>query len=170
MRILYCNDNMSKRNCTYISKQITKTLPQLIARCPLLSPLNGCSQIEYLQETNRSLEQKVQGLQQRKADASAEAADLSMRNQELCQELTHIDHLAQQLEKDKELVLETADEELQEAKVMLLPVSPVTVGQGVQCSRTRSFIFLRAELRFLGITPNFQHLPDYLKFYYLLSI
>lgn len=57
-----------------------------------------------------------------------------MRNQELCQELTHIDHLAQQLEKDKELVLETADEELQEAKVTFAPASLVTRGQGVQYS------------------------------------
>lgn len=77
----------------------------------------SCSQIEYLQETNRTLEQKVQGLQQRKQDASTEVADLSAKNQELCQELTHIDHLAKQLEKDKDLVLETADLELQEAKV-----------------------------------------------------
>ncbi|XP_062412603.1 centrosomal protein of 135 kDa [Sardina pilchardus] len=91
---------------------------QNISNEKLIAHLN--LQIEYLQETNRTLEQKVQGLQQRKANASAEAADLSVRNQELCQELTHIDKLAQQLEKDKELVLETADEELEEAKRELL--------------------------------------------------
>lgn len=49
---------------------------------------------------------------------SSEVADLSTRNQELCQELTEIDQLAQQLEKDKEMLLETADMELQEAKVI----------------------------------------------------
>lgn len=49
---------------------------------------------------------------------SSEVADLSARNEELCQELTQIDQLAQQLEKDKEMVLETADMELQEAKVI----------------------------------------------------
>lgn len=49
----------------------------------------------------------------------SEVADLSARNQELCQELTQIDQLAQQLEKDKEMVLETADMELQEAKVIV---------------------------------------------------
>ncbi|KAL2089887.1 hypothetical protein ACEWY4_014575 [Coilia grayii] len=87
---------------------------QNISNEKLIAHLN--LQIEYLQETNRTLEQKVQGLQQRKADASAEAANLSVRNQELCQELTQIDQLAQQLEKDKELVLETADTELLEAK------------------------------------------------------
>uniref|UniRef100_A0A671PR97 Uncharacterized protein n=1 Tax=Sinocyclocheilus anshuiensis TaxID=1608454 RepID=A0A671PR97_9TELE len=62
---------------------------------------NFLSQIEYLQEINRSLEQRIDGL---------------ARNQELRQELTEIDQLAQQLEKDKEMVLETADMELQEAK------------------------------------------------------
>lgn len=49
---------------------------------------------------------------------SSEVADLSARNQELCQELSQIDQLAQQLEKDKEMVLETADMELEEAKVI----------------------------------------------------
>lgn len=63
------------------------------------------------------MEQKVEGLQQRKKTVSSEVADLSARNQELCHELTQIDQLAQQLERDKEIVLETADMELQEAKV-----------------------------------------------------
>ncbi|XP_029905764.1 centrosomal protein of 135 kDa isoform X2 [Myripristis murdjan] len=73
-------------------------------------------QIEYLQETNRTLEQKIEGLHQKRKDASTEVANLSLKNQELCDELTHIDHLAKQLELDKEHVLETADLELQEAK------------------------------------------------------
>lgn len=74
-------------------------------------------QIEYLQETNRTLEEKVEGLQQKKKDASTEVANLSLKNLELCEELTHIDNLAKQLEMDKDHVLETADMELQEAKV-----------------------------------------------------
>ncbi|XP_056894777.1 centrosomal protein of 135 kDa [Takifugu flavidus] len=73
-------------------------------------------QIEYLQETNRTLEEKVKGLQQRKEDVSTEVANLSLKNQELCEELTHIDKLAKRLEMDKDRVLETADTELQEAK------------------------------------------------------
>uniref|UniRef100_A0A673NJH9 Centrosomal protein of 135 kDa n=1 Tax=Sinocyclocheilus rhinocerous TaxID=307959 RepID=A0A673NJH9_9TELE len=87
---------------------------QNISNEKLIAHLN--LQIEYLQETNRSLEQRIDGLQQRKKTVSSEVADLSARNQELCQELTEIDQLAQQLEKDKEMVLETADMELQEAK------------------------------------------------------
>ncbi|CAL1592976.1 unnamed protein product [Knipowitschia caucasica] len=77
-------------------------------------------QIEYLQETNRTLEQKVQGLQQRKKHASSEVADLSLKNLELCEELTHIDDLAKKLEKDKDRVLETAEQELQDSKKEIL--------------------------------------------------
>uniref|UniRef100_A0A8P4K7K5 Centrosomal protein of 135 kDa n=1 Tax=Dicentrarchus labrax TaxID=13489 RepID=A0A8P4K7K5_DICLA len=70
----------------------------------------------YLQETNRTLEERVEGLQQKKKDASTEVANLSLKNLELCEELTHIDDLAKRLEMDKERVLETADMELQETK------------------------------------------------------
>ncbi|XP_054459052.1 centrosomal protein of 135 kDa isoform X2 [Anoplopoma fimbria] len=73
-------------------------------------------QIEYLQETNRTLDQKVNALQEKKKDASNEVANLSLKNLELCEELTHIDDLAKRLEMDKEHVLETADMELQETK------------------------------------------------------
>ncbi|XP_010729323.3 centrosomal protein of 135 kDa isoform X1 [Larimichthys crocea] len=73
-------------------------------------------QIEYLQETNRTLEQRVEGLQQKKKDVSTEVANLSLKNLELCEELTHIDDLAKRLEMDRERVLETADMELHEAK------------------------------------------------------
>ncbi|XP_056132078.1 centrosomal protein of 135 kDa isoform X2 [Lampris incognitus] len=87
---------------------------QNVSNEKLITHLN--LQIEYLQETNRTLEQKIEGLQQKKRNASSEVADLSTKNQELCEELTQIDHLAKQLEMDKELVLETADLELQESK------------------------------------------------------
>ncbi|KAM3875853.1 centrosomal protein of 135 kDa [Diretmus argenteus] len=80
----------------------------------LISHLN--LQVEYLQETNRTLEQKLAGLQQTRQDASSEVADLSLKNQELCDELTHIDHLAKQLEMDKERAVENAQLELQETK------------------------------------------------------
>ncbi|XP_029001754.1 centrosomal protein of 135 kDa isoform X2 [Betta splendens] len=87
---------------------------QNVSNEKLISHLN--LQIEYLQETNRTLEQTVQGLQQKKRDASSEVANLSLKNLELCEELTHIDDLAKKLEMDKERVLETADMELQENK------------------------------------------------------
>lgn len=67
-------------------------------------------QVEYLQETKKILEEKVMGLQQKKEHVSTEVANLSLKNRELCEELTQIDHLAKRLE-------ETADTELQGAKV-----------------------------------------------------
>ena len=78
------------------------------------------TQIEYLQETNRTLEQKVEGLQQKKKNASTEVANLSLKNLELCEELTHIDDLAKRMEMDKERVLETVDMELQDTKVRII--------------------------------------------------
>ncbi|XP_031167557.1 centrosomal protein of 135 kDa isoform X1 [Sander lucioperca] len=87
---------------------------QNISNEKVISHLN--LQIEYLQEANRTLDQKVAGLQQKKKDASTEVANLSLKNLELCEELTHIDDLAKRLEMDKEHVLETADMELQETK------------------------------------------------------
>ncbi|XP_038136646.1 centrosomal protein of 135 kDa isoform X1 [Cyprinodon tularosa] len=87
---------------------------QNISNEKLIAHLN--LQIEYLQETNRTLEQRVEGLQLKKKDASTEVANLSLKNLELCEELTHIDHLAKCMEMDKERVLESADMELQESK------------------------------------------------------
>ncbi|KAM7012866.1 LOW QUALITY PROTEIN: centrosomal protein of 135 kDa [Tautogolabrus adspersus] len=91
---------------------------QNISNEKLIDHLN--LQIEYLQEANRTLEQKVEGLQQKKKDATTEVANLSLKNLELCEELTHIDDLAKRMEMDKERVLETADMELHEAKKELL--------------------------------------------------
>lgn len=76
-------------------------------------------QVEYLQETKRTLEEKVMALQQKKEHVSTEVANLSLKNRELCEELNHIDNLAKRLEMDKDRVLETADTELQGAKVSM---------------------------------------------------
>uniref|UniRef100_A0A3Q3WID1 Centrosomal protein 135 n=1 Tax=Mola mola TaxID=94237 RepID=A0A3Q3WID1_MOLML len=91
---------------------------QNISNEKLIGHLN--LQIEYLQRANRTLEEKVQGLQQKKKDASTEVANLSMKNLELCEELTHIDNLAKRMEMDKDRVLETADMELQETEKEIL--------------------------------------------------
>ncbi|CAN9500674.1 unnamed protein product [Ophioblennius macclurei] len=87
---------------------------QNVSNKKLIDHLN--LQIEYLQEANRTLEEKMEGLQQKKKDVSSEVADLSLKNLELCEELTHIDDLAKRMEMDKERVLETADMELQETE------------------------------------------------------
>ncbi|XP_035997365.1 centrosomal protein of 135 kDa [Fundulus heteroclitus] len=87
---------------------------QNVSNEKLIAHLN--LQIEYLQEANRTLEERIEGLQQKKKDASTEVANLSLKNLELCEELTHIDHLAKCMEMDKERVLENVDTELQETK------------------------------------------------------
>ncbi|KAM7053276.1 centrosomal protein of 135 kDa isoform 4-T7 [Acridotheres tristis] len=80
----------------------------------LISHLN--LQVEYLQQRNKELENRIQDLLDTKQNVTSEVVDLSNKNEELCQELNEIDHLAQQLERHKEIVLETADKEIGEAK------------------------------------------------------
>ncbi|XP_048160698.1 centrosomal protein of 135 kDa isoform X1 [Corvus hawaiiensis] len=80
----------------------------------LISHLN--LQIEYLQQKNKELENRIEDLLDTEQNVTSEVVDLSNKNEELCQELNEIDHLAQQLERDKEIVLETADKEIGEAK------------------------------------------------------
>ncbi|XP_023781544.1 centrosomal protein of 135 kDa [Cyanistes caeruleus] len=80
----------------------------------LISHLN--LQVEYLQQKNKELENRIQDLLDTKQNVTSEVVDLSNKNEELCQELNEIDHLAQQLERHKEIVLETADKEIGEAK------------------------------------------------------
>ncbi|NXU38695.1 CP135 protein, partial [Drymodes brunneopygia] len=80
----------------------------------LISHLN--LQVEYLQQRNKELENRIQDLLDTKQNVTSEVVDLSNKNKELCQELNEIDHLAQQLERHKEIVLETADKEIGEAK------------------------------------------------------
>uniref|UniRef100_A0A663M226 Centrosomal protein 135 n=1 Tax=Athene cunicularia TaxID=194338 RepID=A0A663M226_ATHCN len=75
-------------------------------------------QVEYLQQTNKELENRIQDLLDTKQNVTSKVVHLSNKNEELCQELNEIDHLAQQLERHKEIVLETADKEIGEAKVI----------------------------------------------------
>lgn len=76
-------------------------------------------QVDFLQQANKELEKHIQELVETKETVTSEVVNLSNKNEKLCQELTEIDQLAQQLERHKEEVLETADKELGEAKVML---------------------------------------------------
>ncbi|NWI66888.1 CP135 protein, partial [Todus mexicanus] len=73
-------------------------------------------QIDYLEQTNKKLENRIQELLDTEQNATSEVVHLSNKNEELCQELNEIDHLAQQLERHKEIVLEAADKEIGEAK------------------------------------------------------
>lgn len=115
--------NLNLQACMSATVSIWSEWPEslrphpLVCRCLTDQLLLCLVQLEYLQETNRTLEEKVQGLQQKKKHVSTEVANLSLKNLELCEELTHIDHLAKQMEIDKDRVLETADMELHDAKV-----------------------------------------------------
>ncbi|XP_057628701.1 centrosomal protein of 135 kDa isoform X1 [Chionomys nivalis] len=73
-------------------------------------------QVDFLQQANKELEKHIQELVETKETVTSEVVNLSNKNKKLCQELTEIDQLAQQLERHKEEVLETADKELGEAK------------------------------------------------------
>ncbi|XP_008991570.1 centrosomal protein of 135 kDa isoform X2 [Callithrix jacchus] len=80
----------------------------------LIAQLN--IQVDFLQQANKDLEKHIQELTETKETVTSEVVNLSNKNEKLCQELTEIDQLAQQLERHKEEVLETADKELGEAK------------------------------------------------------
>ncbi|XP_066863205.1 testis-specific gene 10 protein isoform X2 [Kogia breviceps] len=77
-------------------------------------------QIEDLKQTNHGLEECVRKLLDSKEVVSSQVEDLTSHNEYLCQELIKIDQLAEQLEKEKKFVVDTADKELEEAKIELI--------------------------------------------------
>ncbi|CAM9453589.1 unnamed protein product [Lampetra fluviatilis] len=81
----------------------------------LISHLN--LQVEYLQQVNCDLQERTSRLSEREHSKECEAAELSVRNEELCRELTDIDALAQQMERERDSTLLSARRELDTAKV-----------------------------------------------------
>uniref|UniRef100_A0A5F9D1H2 Testis specific 10 n=1 Tax=Oryctolagus cuniculus TaxID=9986 RepID=A0A5F9D1H2_RABIT len=77
-------------------------------------------QIEDLTQTNHGLEEYVRKLLDSKEVVSSQVDDLTSHNEHLCKELIKIDQLAQQLEKEKNFVVNIADKELEEAKIELI--------------------------------------------------
>ncbi|XP_015998538.1 testis-specific gene 10 protein isoform X3 [Rousettus aegyptiacus] len=77
-------------------------------------------QIEDLKQTNHGLEEYVRKLLDSKEVVSSQVEDLTSHNEHLCKELIKIDQLAEQLEKEKKFVVDTADKELEEAKIELI--------------------------------------------------
>ncbi|XP_075857135.1 testis-specific gene 10 protein isoform X3 [Microcebus murinus] len=77
-------------------------------------------EIEDLKQTNHGLEEYVRKLLDSKEVVSSQVEDLTSHNEHLCEELIKIDQLAEQLEKEKNFVVDTADKELEEAKIELI--------------------------------------------------
>ncbi|XP_017379512.1 testis-specific gene 10 protein isoform X4 [Cebus imitator] len=77
-------------------------------------------QIEDLKQTNHGLEDYVRKLLDSKEVVSSQVDDLTSHNEHLCKELIKIDQLAEQLQKEKNFVVDTANKELEEAKIELI--------------------------------------------------
>jgi centrosomal protein CEP135 len=63
------------------------------------------------------LEEYVRKLLDSKEAVSTQVDDLANHNEHLCKELIKLDQLAEKLQKEKNFVVDTADKELEEAKV-----------------------------------------------------
>ncbi|XP_072433140.1 testis-specific gene 10 protein-like, partial [Chiloscyllium punctatum] len=74
-------------------------------------------QIEQLEKTNCTLERHIHGLLQSKEDVSDQVKKLTNKNHKLSKELNDIDRLAEKLEKDKELALSIACNEIKVAEI-----------------------------------------------------
>ncbi len=76
------------------------------------------NQIEFLHETNRALERRLQELTDLKRDLSNKQFEERLKNDDLLRDLKDIDRLARKVQADKQYTVEAADRELTEAKVI----------------------------------------------------
>ncbi|EPQ05217.1 Testis-specific protein 10 protein [Myotis brandtii] len=74
--------------------------------------------IEDLKQTNHALKEYVRNLVNSKEVVSNQIDNLTSHNEHLCKELIKVDQLAEQLERQKNFVVDTADKELEEAKTL----------------------------------------------------
>nr|CAB3229903.1 centrosomal protein of 135 kDa [Phallusia mammillata] len=83
----------------------------------LISHLN--LQVDYLQQTNQELEDRIKELEEGKANAVGDTQRLNREVDRLHAELRDIDRLAQQLEQEKQDAVIAADREIHEAQLEL---------------------------------------------------
>ncbi|XP_074085489.1 centrosomal protein of 135 kDa isoform X2 [Macrotis lagotis] len=74
-------------------------------------------QIDFLQKTNKDLENRIQELLDSKKTVTSEVLTLSNKNETLSRRLNEIDHIAHQMERHREEILESTDKQLVEAKL-----------------------------------------------------
>ncbi|CAH2223339.1 testis-specific gene 10 isoform X1 [Pelobates cultripes] len=72
--------------------------------------------IDELQNTNKGLEQHILHLEENREVVNNQVEDLTRKNEHLCLELSEIDKLAEQLERDKDKALTVALQELDDSK------------------------------------------------------
>lgn len=75
-------------------------------------------QIDFLHERNRALERRLQELSETKRTLTDKQFEERLRNDDLVRDLESIDRMARKVHADKELTVEAADRELNEAKVL----------------------------------------------------
>ncbi|XP_077439169.1 uncharacterized protein LOC144062102 isoform X2 [Vanacampus margaritifer] len=92
-------------------------------------------QIDELQETNNTLEEKLKGVRQK---SSSKVAEITSKNHELCQEITVIRNLAKKLEQDKKLKLEKAEMKLQDLRVVIRKLQGVNKDLESQLNKDRT--------------------------------
>ncbi|CAF0946900.1 unnamed protein product [Adineta ricciae] len=78
---------------------------------------NQSAQIDFLHETNRALERRLQELTELKRNLSDKQFEERLRNTDLLRDLKDIDRLARKVQADKDFTVEAADRELNEAKI-----------------------------------------------------
>ncbi|CAF4075117.1 unnamed protein product [Rotaria magnacalcarata] len=78
---------------------------------------NQNAQIDFLHETNRALERRVQELSELKRNLSDKQFEERIRNNDLLRDIKDFDRLARKVQADKDYTVEVADRELTEAKI-----------------------------------------------------
>ncbi|XP_064358353.1 testis-specific gene 10 protein [Dromaius novaehollandiae] len=97
-------------------------------------------QIEDLKKKNHDVRQYVMQLHDRKEVAESQVDSLTCKNDHLRKELAVINKLSEQLEKQEELLLNTADKELEEAKIQVILETEAEKKQGKSPSRLDTFV------------------------------